>query len=391
MIGFGGALVLAMGVGTFIAFALAALAPLLRRELRLSRSEVGALPSAFFLVGALCSPVAGRLVDRFGGRIMQIWLFYIAALALAGFAVAPNYPVLFAAAIVAGVPLSLANPATNKLVAEIGAAGGQGVLVAFKQSGVQMAALLAGALLPSGAMLMGRRGVLLASLTFPIIGVLATKRFVPARQPVRRKHHRFKPRTRSVGWLTAYAFLMGVGVSTMTAYLPLYAHERLGFNPSKAGLVAAIVAIVSLAARLAWGRIGDSNASASTLLAVMAVGGILSQALILSAPSIGEWMIWTGATMLGATASAWNVVGMLAIVKNFDIEAAGQASGVVLFAFYGGSAAGPIAFGYTVDATGGYTLGWIIAVAGCFAAAVTATARTLRTRRHHAGQACRAL
>lgn len=362
-----------MGVGTFLAFALAALAPLLRRDLLLSRSQIGALTSVLFLVGALCSPMAGRLVDRFGGRSMQIVLFWGAALALLGVAVAPSYPVVLLMVLVAGIPLSLANTATNKLVGQLVPAGKQGILVGLKQSGVQIGALLIGLLLPMGAALFGWRGVLVASMALPILGVVATVRFVPRRETRPPERRRGSIRG-AVAWLTAYAFLMGVSVWTTGAYLPLYAHERLGFDVSSAGLVAAVVALVAIVARLAWGRLADRGSSAPPILAVMAVGGGVAQTLIAAAPSIGAWMIWTAAVVAGATASAWNSVGMLAIVKDLDVDRAGQASGVVLMAFYGGSAIGPLVFGWAVDASGGYALGWILTLIGYVGAAGVALA-----------------
>lgn len=380
MIGFGATLILAMGVGTFLAFALGALAPLLRRDLRLSRSQIGALTSVLFLTGALCSPVAGRLVDRFGGRTMQIVLFWVAGLAIVGVALSPSYTFVLLMVLVAGFPLSLANTATNKLVGEHVPAGSQGILVGFKQSGVQIGALIVGLLLPTGAVLMGWRGILLASTALPVLGVIATARLVPRTEALRRGRRGLGSMRVAVAWLAAYAFLMGVSVWTVGAYLPLYANERLGFDVSAAGFVAAVVALVAVFARLAWGRLADRRSSAPKLLALMALGGVVAQALIIGAPSVGAWMIWTAAVVAGATASAWNSVGMLAIVKDLDVDRAGQASGVVLLAFYGGSAIGPFVFGSAVDATGGYTVGWIITLVGYLVAAGAAVAWMLADR-----------
>jgi predicted MFS family arabinose efflux permease len=56
---------------------------------------------------------------------------------------------------------------------------------------------------------------------------------------------------------------------------------------------------------------------------------------------------------------AWNAVGMLMVVRQLRPDDAGVASGVVLLAFYAGYAAGPVAFGLSIDVTHAYTVGWI--------------------------------
>jgi nitrate/nitrite transporter NarK len=68
VIGLGVALTLGMGVSTFIAFALGSLAPFLRVEFGLSRTQIGALTTTLFAVGSSASPLAGRAVDSLGGR-----------------------------------------------------------------------------------------------------------------------------------------------------------------------------------------------------------------------------------------------------------------------------------------------------------------------------------
>ena len=61
---------------------------------------------------------------------------------------------------------------------------------------------------------------------------------------------------------------------------------------------------------------------------------------------------------MGLTAGSWNAVGMLEIVKGMEAADAGRASGAVLLAFYAGYVLSPAAFGYSVDRTGAYDLGW---------------------------------
>jgi hypothetical protein len=82
-------------------------------------------------------------------------------------------------------------------------------------------------------------------------------------------------------------------------------------------------------------------------------------------------MVWAGAALFGATAVAWNALGMLAIVRGVDVAVAGRASGRVLLGFYVGFLAGPVSFGWSVDHAG-YAAGWA-AVVAAFAAAAALT------------------
>ena len=59
---------------------------------------------------------------------------------------------------------------------------------------------------------------------------------------------------------------------------------------------------------------------------------------------------------------------MLLVLSEVGIAEAGRASGWVLLGFYGGFAVSPSIFGYSVDETGSWVLGWS-GVAAIFALA----------------------
>ena len=81
-----------------------------------------------------------------------------------------------------------------------------------------------------------------------------------------------------------------------------------------------------------------------------------------AAPSLGSGFLWAGAALFGATAVAWNALGMLSIVRDVEVTVAGRASARVLLGFYLGFLVGPVSFGWAVDHVG-YSAGWI-AVSG---------------------------
>lgn len=373
----------AMAAGTIIQFAVGALAPFLVADLDVSRTQIGALTTVFFAVGAVCSPVAGPLVDRLGGRRVLVWLLVASGIAIAGMGVAPGYGLLLVAAGLGGVATAAVNPVTNQLIAVHLARGQQGVIMGLKQSGVQVGAFLAGALLPTAALTLGWRtalvvtggaavaGVVLALVVLPRSGEPAGANRVAGGPPGSAVPAEGRP-TRFVGWLATYAALMGAGGVAVIAFMVLYAVEELGWSESAGGAAAATVGLTGVGARMVWGRLAERLRTSTAPLLLLAAGSAAAQALIWAA-QLRPALLWVGAATFGITAGAWNAVAMLAIVREAPPAHTGWASGIVQAAFYVGLMACPPVFGWSVDATGGYDAGWAgVTVLLAAAAALTA-------------------
>jgi predicted MFS family arabinose efflux permease len=272
-----------------------------------------------------------------------------------------------------GGSIAASNPTTNKLVAVHIPPGQRGVIMGVKQSGVQIGAFAAGAILAPIAAWLGWRAALLLTAALPFLGILGTLVVVPPDRietnSSESRNERRAPMSSAVWWLTAYAFLMGSGVSAVTAYLPLYAVERLDFSFQTAGAVAAVIGLVGIAGRIAWGFVSDRRSGFVMPLLMMAIGAVASVLLLIAAER--SWvLVWLGALLLGATAVTWNSVGMLAVIATTGPAAAGRASGYVLFGFYGGFVGSPLLFGTIVDNTDRYEVAWSIVAAIFVLAAV---------------------
>lgn len=380
--GLGATLAAGMVASTFVGYAFGALGPFIRDDLDLSRTALGSLTTVMYFVGSVLSPVLGPLVDRFGGRRSLLALFAVGSAATLLTAAAPGFGGLLAGAALAGVAVALGNIATNQLIARHVEPTRQGILTGVKQSGVQVGAFLAGAALPALAEAWGWRWALAASALLAAGGIAGTLLTVP--------HHsgRFElPRAGGdagsaplgpvVNRLTAYSTLMGLGVGAAGAYLPLYAVEELGTGRRTAGLAAGLMGLVGVVARVWWGRRHDRTSTPVTrTLLLLAAGSVLATGLVWGAQAAGVALLWGGAAALGATAVAWNALGMLSIVRDVDASRAGRASGRVLLGFFAGFFTGPVSFGAVVDATDTYAFGW----AGVTAAFLTATAVAWRWR-----------
>lgn len=372
-------LTIAMASVTVLPSSLGVLAPLIRDDLHLSTLGLGMLTSCVFVVGALLSVPAGRMVDRLGGPVLLRILFAAMIAALVAGASSRGYAWLLPSMIIGGCALAISNPATNELVAERISPSAQGIAIGIKQSGVQLAPLLAGTALLWVSIRWGWRGAMAAGALCPLIGALLTLLFVPvlAQKEFHARTRQSLP-WRNVGWLTVYAFLMGSAMANIGAYLPLFAHDHVGLTLSAAGLATAIVGAAGFVMRIAWGHLGNHVGRLPLLLAIVAGLALTSLIAIWLAASLWSGLLWLGAVGTGATAGAWNALGMLAIIRQGSLGSMGAASGLVLLGFYAGFVVAPLVFGLTVDATGSFDLGWGV-VASCYAAAtLISLSRVLR-------------
>jgi MFS family permease len=365
-----------MATGTLSQFAFAVLAPFLIREFDISRFQLGLLTTAMFAIGALGSLPAGRLVDRFGGRRVLVVSMAIVTVAILGMAAAPVFPVMVVGAAVVGCSLAAGNPTTNKLVAVHIPPGQRGVIMGVKQAGVQVAGFAVGALLPTMARVTDWRFALAIMSVVPIVGIGVALWVIPrdrgAESRLDRRPPAFDALKPVVRTTAIYGFLMGLGVAATSAYLPLYAEERLGMPVTTAGLVAATVGGVGVFSRVLWGWVTERRGRFFLPMAVLGVGSATATLLVIVAESAGAGWLWVSAILHGATAITWNSVGMLLVLAEVGTEEAGRASGWVLLGFYGGFAVSPTLFGYSVDASGSYIIGWsavtvIFAVAAALA------------------------
>ncbi|CAN5154545.1 MFS transporter [soil metagenome] len=360
-----------MGTGTFPGYAFGVLGPQLVAEFSLSRFELGLLTTSFFLVGGGLSLAAGRAVDHFGGKLVMSVSFLVLGSAVLGMATSATYPVLLAMAALAGIALAAGNPTTNKLVAVNVPLGHRGLTMGAKQAGVQVGAFLTGALLAPLAVAVGWRAALGWSAVIPLLGVLAAVLIVP-RDDHRRAADAGPPEAgrlpSRVRWLALYAFLMGRGVATVNAYLPLYLVERGAASPAVAGAVVALIGFTGIVSRVLWGWGSEQLRSFSQPLIVLGAGAVAATGMIGAVQFVGLWAAWLAAIVFGATAVTWNSVGMLAVLAASGPRLAGLASGVVLTGFYVGFVGSPMLFGWIVDHAGGYVLAWTL-VAAMFGAA----------------------
>jgi predicted MFS family arabinose efflux permease len=369
-----------MGVATFGQTAFGILASKLIGEFEIERWQIGALVTAMGFTGAFLSPVFGRVTDRVGSVRSARGVFILASIALLVVSTAPNYPLLVAGALLFGLPNGWTNPATNSLIVDNIAAGARGVVTGIKQSGVQVGAFLGGVLLPLIESISNWRFALAFFVVFAVAGLIGMWKRTPLR------HSRLgSPSNRgrvpvSVRWIALYGILTGLGVSATVTFLPLFAEEDQGWTTSQAGMLIAGIGLVAVASRIMWGSASERWFGHGRTLQLLAAFSTVAATLLAlaSADAAPSWVLVPAAVLFGAGASAWNAVGMLAVMDYSSPQLVGRGTGLAMLGFLTGIGLGAPLIGLSVDRLGVYTPGWI-AFAALFAISAVVAGRIHRT------------
>ncbi|MFE3218666.1 MFS transporter [Streptomyces antimycoticus] len=140
--------ILALALGTLQSVVEPAL-PQLQRELGVSPSEGALIGNTLLITGAVITPVAGKLGDRYGGKRVLVWLMAVVSAGGVLASLAPDLPVLLLGQILQGVmvgalPLSFILVRKNLPARESQVA--IGVVMALFTGGGMVGTLIAGPL-----------------------------------------------------------------------------------------------------------------------------------------------------------------------------------------------------------------------------------------------------
>ncbi len=369
-------LVTAMAASTFQYFALAVLSSDIIDEFDISRAHIGFLAAVNTGAGALLATRIGKLTDRLGGRLAAVAVLTVSGVGLLGTAAATSFWMLMAASFVAGAPQAGGNPATNRLIGQHIVPGRRGLVTGWKQSGVQFGAFLAGLTMPGASNLFGWRE---AFLVYAVLMLgLAITAFVGLPADLEDRHDSTATQRDAVTdrrlpdiirRLAVYGFLLGVFGGGVSRFLPLFAEEELGYSETVAGLVAALSGLMGIAARIVWGIQIERGRDPRRGLVAIALGAGLTATMLVAATFLSP-VVFLCAVMIAFSSSAWNVVGMLAIINDTPGRDTGKATGLVMLGFLGGLTVGAPLMGWVVDTTESYIIGWLMLGAFALAAAV---------------------
>lgn len=338
--------------------------PLYGRALGASGFEVGALFSAFSIVGVLGRPLVGRGVDWIGARpfvLAGAGLYLLASLL---YATSLSLVVLYAARLVQGAASSLFWVAMYAALADFGAASGRsgrlGRLAEAQSAGASLGTVAAyGAVVALGVVAGWRYlFVLFALTTLAALALFASR--APAVSTMRRDRTRDPVHlTRPFVVLLLVALLSSVAYSLFSPILLLYLKDRFAASDFWIGLAYAPSAVVAATMPGRLGSVADRWSRRGVMGGALVVSGAVSllfpvapTLLLMSAVWVLEALVWSAA--LPATDA------LVAELTGGDIR--GTAYGVYAAVSGTGAVIGPLLGGWMYDSVGRASPFWASAV-----------------------------
>lgn len=388
-------LLVAMTAAPMITCGVSALAPLLRSELNLSRTELGSFAIVLYTATAVLSVPLGRFVDKTPYRAGLVLNYVLAATALVTMAVARSYPGLLIAAGIGGMALALSNPVTNYMVGALSDPARRGIILATKHTGVQLGQMLTALLYPAAAAVLTWRagfglGALLVVIALSITLLWLLPRIertakVGAGSEGTPLLHVPSARPRQV--LTVYviyAVLSGLIFQAIAFGLPLFAHESLHLSVGASAMTVAVLGATGFASRLGWGRLTDRSRHTRWMLVSVSALTVAAILLLLAASAHQvAWALWAGAAIYGASGAAVTVILTSAVLRGYPLASTGLVTGVVSLGTFVGFAVGPTLFGLITDFAGYPTAWTALAATAGVAALIPLTLRSNASRPRH--------
>lgn len=362
---------LAHALGALSVLSVAPLAPLLLEAFTLTRAQVGLLVPAVYLGGVLMSLPAGWLTDRLGVRLTLALGQLVIGTMIVATAGVTSLPALLALLALAGCGFSVLNPASGKAVVEWFPPRSRGFAMGIKQTGLTMGGLTAALALPPLAVALGWHVALAAAGAVSLVSatLVALVYRTPAGQTATGSADRPQLRElglflRRPGVLVVFVsgFVLSIAQASVLAHTALFALETFELSTVTAARVLAVAQVGGTAARLAWGGVSDR------FLGGRRRPGVIASALVATAAytafSLGEHLpiaaLVPVAFVAGAGAFGWVGLYFALVAEIGGVRHAGLLTGVAVSFAWSGVLVGPPLFGLAVDATGSYTLPWLL-------------------------------
>lgn len=295
-------------------------------------------------------------------------------------ALTENFYGLILAAAICGIAQALANPATNTLIAQQVPLEKKAKIVGLKQSGVQLAAIFAGLILPGIAFQYGWRvafGVIVPVAVFFCIVTI----YVTPKQHSKTNHgFAFSLPNTLLLWLMGIQFCVGVSLSAFVTFLPTFAIQQQMPLSFADGLIA-VFGVVGMLSRIFLTPLGAKLKDESLLLSALSATAACAITVTMFTDPENHWRLWVGAVGMGLTAVATNAIAMSMLIRDSSFGSVATASSFVSVAFFGGFAIGPPLFAVLANYSGNFLLGWSVMIGILIIASIQTLALASARRR----------
>ena len=377
-------LVFAMTLPMLILYATSTLGPLLSLDLHFEPALLGYLIMSSFGLAAVLSLCTGAIVDYIGSRVALLVIFYAIAAAFTLIATAETFVNLIVATAICGIAQALANPVTNLLIAQQIQPEKKAKVVGLKQSGVQLAALFAGLVLPAIAFQYGWRTAFGSIVPVALLFGIAALFIIPRQLTQATKRLAFCYPNPLLLRLMGIQFCVAISLSAFVTFLPTFATQQ-GMLLFWADILIAVFGIMGMLSRIILTPMSTKLKDESLLLFALIAIAACTMAITMQTDPQSHWRLWLGAAGMGLTAVGTNAIAMSMLIRDATFGSVTSASSFVSFAFYAGFALGPPLYAALSHYSGSLLLGWGTLISVLCAACVMTV--TLASARRHKAQA----
>lgn len=365
-------------IGATAQYGINTLAPFYKDELGLSRAQVGLFFSSFYLAMTGASFGTGWLADRLGVRQTTLQGHVILGLCTVAAAFAPSFEFGCASFFFAGFGYSFLNPASTIGVMSWFHRDERATAMGAKQTGVPGGGVLAAIVAPSLVLLIGWRGSLAALGIVNLLCGLVYFRLW--REPAAENSAVAEAADGAVSpdgpldiWgllpISCATAIYLIGQMALITYVPLYLKDAMGFSPYWASQALALTQAGAMIGRTGWGVVSDRLFGGRRKIVLIWIG-VLSVILFTALSFMGRDSSYVLLMMI-LFLSGVCIVGYQGVSYALIGEIAGKAKtgaglGIMITINAAAATLGTPVFGYIVDRTGSYPIGWQILAAAIF-------------------------
>ena len=357
-------------IGAAAQYSINTLAPFYKDELGLSRAQVGLFFSAFYLAMTGASFGTGWLADRFGVRQTTTYGHLLVGICIIAAAFSPSFEFGCLSFFLAGLGYSFLNPASTIGVMAWFSADERATAMGAKQTGVPGGGVLAAVLAPLLVLVIGWRGALtaLGVMNGLFAFVFSSLWREPTGDGVARTH-RVAGKAVSQDALNVWGLLpiscgtaiYLMGQIVLITYVPLYLKDAMGFSPYWASQALALTQAGAMAGRVGWGVASDRLFGGRRKIVLIIIGSVSAVSIAaLGTMSSGSshyfllpMLFVAGVSIVGYQGVSYALIGEIA-----GKSRTGAGLGMMITINAGAATIGTPVFGYIVDHTGSYAIGW---------------------------------
>lgn len=333
------------------------------QDLGLGRAALGSLTTIPVLCMSVFALATAWVSERIGAERGVLWAVVLIGIATAGRLAGEEPVVLFAATLLVGIGIAVAQSQLPSIVKgrfPERAALVTGIYTLGINAG---AAFAAQATLPLEQLFGGFWPGALAS--WSLLAVLAAAFWLPFASGTRamQQADTGAGMSTSLPWRSGRAWLVSlffgsqscIYYSSLTWLAPIYVDR--GLDGGQAATLLTVFALVGIPASLLFPALADRSGDRRPWLALTVAFDILGLAGVGLIPLATPWVPWAWAVALGiGTGGLFPLALTLPVDNSADAEEAGRLIAMTFFIGYMLSALGPLAMGGLRDATGSYSV-----------------------------------